>query len=153
LNVLFWLQSNFPLHLGLGKQTPTLTSRKISNSPCKQNTPTQTLHGLGFCIARRSLLSFPHFSPKRMDSTPIDPPRILPCYHNLFGYRWKKLKNCVQLLNFPKKMQASSFSFKYDKLKNFFIHKLHWTYDLKNLKPYLNLWPAPCKKAIKAQQV
>jgi len=65
----------FLFTLALGKQTPTLTSRKIFNSPRKRNTPTQTLHGLGFGIARRFLLSFPHFSPKRMDSTPIDPPQ------------------------------------------------------------------------------
>lgn len=105
------------------KLTSLLISSKVTPFfISKYNTLISTLHGLGLCMAKGSLLSFLHFCIQKNElngsrSSPTQPIQVLK----------KEIKVWCIVLNFPlqqRKMQTSSSSFSYSNLKNFIIHIL-----------------------------
>ncbi len=65
LNVLVWVQNNFPLHLDLKDINTYFGSTKVFTSLQKHNIPIPTCHGQGLCIIKGSILSFFYFHKKK----------------------------------------------------------------------------------------
>jgi hypothetical protein len=61
LNVLVWVQNNFPSHLDLKDINTYFDSTKVFTSLQKHNIPIPTHHGQGLRIIKGSILSFLNF--------------------------------------------------------------------------------------------
>ncbi len=87
----FGFKTIFFFSLASSKLTFLLILRKVTPFfIIKYNTLISTFYSLGLFMAKGSLLSFLHFSTKKMNLLALYPPP-----HNPFEYWWKKLKFCA----------------------------------------------------------
>jgi len=141
----FGFKTIFFLNLASSKLTSLLISIKVTPFfISKYNTLISTLHGLGLCMAKRSLLSFLHFCIQKNElngsrSSPAQPIWVL----------MKEIKVWCIVLNFPLQQKNGNLVIVIWRTSSSIYSIKDKTLAIKNVNPYVNVCFKPLKKPLR----